>query len=802
MKRQLHFYSSDRGAVAGWLRRAADSGARRGVIIGDAEQAGLGEIVRQAPLSWSVASVDTENLGLTSATDVVLIAVNDAAKVSQELRACIDCHGVVIAPITKHHYSRRTIFLLSMPKAGTHMAIRLLGLMGIERSSDRAPAPGTWSTPVGYEYHAPCRELLANDWFDPVGRQLWLRSPALFIYRDPRDIVVSELDWFAKSEHAFSGYLRSCKDDGERLERLIADATVMGTIRDRVNRYVGWVHFRNVIAVSYEELVGGRGGGSDGAQCDTVWSLQLKLHIPGDPLEFAAQLYDPASPTFSQGRIGRHRQCFTARHYELFDALPQDFMQALGYDRDSNLSAKVAERRHDALEVKEIQPELLYLPRLVRQGVKDNNIVELAGRYFPVPQGEQLVSARDGQAFSESNRGFATLRDAIDAALHANDPAAPIRADRPPTELVVESYCGFNIVRHTGHWYGFDQVAGPLNLDELGAAGVERMVGDGTCVSGENLADVKAEILRCSVQKLARDSQQEAERQQQGLAELKQQLAQVAAALKQAEAQLQAYVNLGETIASSRTEARESSERLATALGDRLESLRAELQASDRALAAMLQKDLTGLRDLLPDWLADAGPESAALPRLVEAYQGFSLVAYDRRIWAVRQDVGALDLRDHARRDAWVAEGKILVAYSTREARATIDQVCALQTQWREREARLAAEFASQAERFDRQIARTQQEAIAAAEAAQQAADQAYRKSQADVRNELEALRHQLNDAGQTIASEWRQSLAQTAGSLQAQLDEIQRDYFIRLGGYLRAHKGRLVTLGNKKDKG
>ena len=256
--------------------------------------------------------------------DIDLLVINSESgnDVSRVMHDCIGKKVAVIAPVTESHISKRTVFLMSIPKAGTHMLIRLLGLMGINRSSARAPRPGTWCTPVGYEYHAPCRELLANDWFNPLGRHLFFRSPAIFVYRNPLDIAVSELDWFVKPENSFSAYLNCCADDQERLSRLIADDSVMGNIRDRINRFAGWMNFSNVIPVSYEELVGASGGGEDAQQSDSIWSLQLKLHVTGCPEDFGRQLYDPNSATFSKGRIGRHLECFTGEHWAALDILP------------------------------------------------------------------------------------------------------------------------------------------------------------------------------------------------------------------------------------------------------------------------------------------------------------------------------------------------------------------------------------------------------------------------------------------------------------------------------------------------
>ena len=312
-----------------------------------------------------------------SDSDLLFINSDCGTDVSRVLHACICKSVAVVAPITDHHISKRTIFLLSIPKAGTHMLIRLLGLMGLERSSDRDPRPGTWCTPVGYEYHAPCRELLANDWFNPLGRHLFFRSPAIFVYRNPLDIVVSELDWFVRPEHSFSGYLNCYADDRERLSRLIADDSVMGSIRDRINRYAGWMNFGNVIPVCYEELVGAAGGGDDTQQADSIWALQLKLHVAGFPEEFGRQLYDPGSATFSKGKIGRHKECFIDEHWTALDTLPQDFMRALGYAKGSVTSSRVDEMLKRPLVVKQLSDEQLYTPKLVSENYLGWNIVEI-----------------------------------------------------------------------------------------------------------------------------------------------------------------------------------------------------------------------------------------------------------------------------------------------------------------------------------------------------------------------------------------------------------------------------------------
>gem|GEM_PF-2182263 len=505
MNRYLDFF--DPGVAATLQRSIVEAYARgaRKVLV-----AGAGNCnseLRSILSNTGFASVvehcisDVQSSDISN-SDLLVINSDSSTDVSRVMHDCIGKKVAVIAPITDHHISKRTVFLMSIPKAGTHMLIRLLGLMGLERSSDRAPRPGTWCTPVGYEYHAPCRELLENDWFNPLGRHLFFRSPAIFMYRNPLDIVVSELDWFVKPEHSFSAYLNCCTDDRERLTRLIADDSVMGSIRDRINRYAGWMNFGNVIPVSYEELVGASGGGEDTQQADSIWALQLKLHVAGCPEEFGRQLYDPGSATFSKGKICRHKECFTDEHWTALDTLPQDFMRALGYAKDSVSSSRVDEMLKRPLVVKQLSDDQLFTLKLVREDYLGWNIVEIAGQYFPVKQGHQFASITEAIDFSLDHDGFMTIADAKDSIVQdINSRFEHMEHSQSTgTVLSLEGFSGFNVVQHNGSWYAFAQATGPLDIAGLDARAIEAMKSNGQCVTGESIADVKAEVLRLAVQ--------------------------------------------------------------------------------------------------------------------------------------------------------------------------------------------------------------------------------------------------------------------------------------------------------------
>ena len=57
------------------------------------------------------------------------------------------------------------------------------------------------------------------------------------------------------------------------------------------------------------------------AQTKVVWSLQLKLHVSGEPGSYAKNVFDSQSPTFFAGQIGSHRHTFTDTDYAIFKKL-------------------------------------------------------------------------------------------------------------------------------------------------------------------------------------------------------------------------------------------------------------------------------------------------------------------------------------------------------------------------------------------------------------------------------------------------------------------------------------------------
>lgn len=350
--------------------------------------------------------------------------------------------GSVIAPITSHYWKRKPLFMISIPKSGTHLMYELVSAFGYRQGGNSSddPAGGTAYFINSMNPHTPTTFLdfkeSSSNLYHP-----FMRCPALFSYRNPLDIVVSEANYYHKDgRSAFWSYLSGLDLDG-RVRLLINDPFMLGTIRDRVMPFLGWLGLKNVIPLSYEELVGARGGGSEELQTRLIWSLQLKLHVPGNPREYASRIYNDASPTFNSGQLGTHQRALSKEALRSFLSLPQDFMSQLGY--------------------------------LDENGGSRSGAVAAA-----MPQSPQ---ARDG-------RGTLLFSKRIDEFRNRPLVLSTAAVDEKPI-LMLANYCGHNIVRLRGRYYAIGFGDGPVQLDSLGGGELSGFMSD------VDLASLKQQIM-------------------------------------------------------------------------------------------------------------------------------------------------------------------------------------------------------------------------------------------------------------------------------------------------------------------
>jgi hypothetical protein len=401
---ELRLIAGDAPAFRAELERLHAAGLRRFTLWPDNELAR--EAARRARELGCDARIGDQPDNPASgggAAPCLILAETDPAGLSRQLLRLIDLKdGVVVAPRTRHAFDARPLFLISIPKAGTHLLYALAQAFGYDAGIILPdwPRPRHWYCVEYSNSHTRATDFFVDSVRrSPFGNRhhAFATSPALFIYRNPLDIVISEANYYHRDGNAiFGGYLKD-RSFEERLLALIDDPWLFGTIRDRMAGFVPWLAFSNVVPVSFEELVGARGGGDDAVQRRLIWSLQLKLHVPGRPDDFAAQVFDPESATFNAGQIGSHREKLGERARKRFLEQPQDFMQALGYAaQEANGTGRFPRRAEEFIQRSLATAEETFwdTPILIEAGCHGRNIVRYRGRFYGT-RDEDLAKLED-----------------------------------------------------------------------------------------------------------------------------------------------------------------------------------------------------------------------------------------------------------------------------------------------------------------------------------------------------------------------------------------------------------------------
>ena len=175
---------------------------------------------------------------------LLIFTETDGAALQSDLLTCLDLPAAtILAPVTDRHFSRQPLFLISIPKAGTHLIYELARALGYHPGVDlpEFPRPQTW-----YCVEYSNSHTTASDFFvDSVRRapfgnrhHPFMKSPALFIYRHPLDILVSEAHYYhLDGRSPFAGWLAGL-DFSSRVGRLLNDNFLLGSLRTRVGAFL------------------------------------------------------------------------------------------------------------------------------------------------------------------------------------------------------------------------------------------------------------------------------------------------------------------------------------------------------------------------------------------------------------------------------------------------------------------------------------------------------------------------------------------------------------------------------------
>jgi hypothetical protein len=246
---------------------------------------------------------------------------------------------------------------ISFPKSGTHLLDQiLLGFSNVAPFSKRLH-----SFYAEYEGESGRKRTpeQALNWLDSLrprdvaSSHLFARpdviqrvcSPAFvpyFIFRDPRDVVVSHVFYVSEMEarHVHHDHYQSLPDFDSRLNVSILGRTdtdvEFPNIADRFAPYLNWLDHPEVLAIHFEDLILDRASALTRIMDHFLARASLRT-----PRELILNSLETAinpikSPTFRSGKTGEWKKHFTDEHKKIFKDVAGDLLVKLGYEKNND----------------------------------------------------------------------------------------------------------------------------------------------------------------------------------------------------------------------------------------------------------------------------------------------------------------------------------------------------------------------------------------------------------------------------------------------------------------------------------
>ena len=164
-----------------------------------------------------------------------------------------------------------------------------------------------------------------------------------FIYRDPRDLLVSQV-FFAtdmREEHGMHAYYQSLPDVAARLKVAITginqDGLRMVSVRERYAGVFEWLEQPSVMCIRFEDLIDQRYVTLN-AMLNQIEKTGYIIPTPrGNCIEILMNAIQPKkSHTFRSGKTGGWREHFNDEHKALFKEVAGDLLVQLGYEKDND----------------------------------------------------------------------------------------------------------------------------------------------------------------------------------------------------------------------------------------------------------------------------------------------------------------------------------------------------------------------------------------------------------------------------------------------------------------------------------
>ncbi len=246
---------------------------------------------------------------------------------------------------------------ISFPKSGTHLLDQIL--LGFNRVAPFSRRLHSFYAEYEGESGHKRTPQQAMAWLDSLrprdvaSAHLFARPDAVacitssafvpyFIFRDPRDVVVSHVFYVTEMEtrHVHHDYYQSLPNFNARLKVSIVgrpDTNIeFSNIAARFAPYLGWLDQPSVMKIHFEDLIDDR----------TLTLNRILDHfLARVPLQASRRLILEAlessinpskSPTFRSGKTGEWKKHFTDENKKIFKDAAGDLLVRLGYEKDND----------------------------------------------------------------------------------------------------------------------------------------------------------------------------------------------------------------------------------------------------------------------------------------------------------------------------------------------------------------------------------------------------------------------------------------------------------------------------------
>ena len=246
---------------------------------------------------------------------------------------------------------------ISFPKSGTHLLDQiLLGFSKVAPYSKRIHSFYAEYEGESGRKRSPAQALAWLDSLHPcdiASAHLFARPEAVervcsssfipyFIFRDPRDVVVSHMFYVTDMEarHVHHNYYQSLPDFNARL-----DVSILGrpevdiefpNIAERFAPYLGWLEHTEVLSIHFEDLINDRLSALTRIMDHCLARLPIRASRQSTLDSLEASINPQRSPTFRSGKTGEWKKYFTEEHKKLFKDVAGDLLVRLEYEKDDD----------------------------------------------------------------------------------------------------------------------------------------------------------------------------------------------------------------------------------------------------------------------------------------------------------------------------------------------------------------------------------------------------------------------------------------------------------------------------------